>query len=94
MAAARPQRAKIKPKEEASYFSSLCKDKNGFEVKYINSYKGELPKFVLCICLGIFTTGLFLIIVLIKSLFLTLPLFFVRSRSVQLLPLSKRRLPG
>ncbi|KAI3365063.1 hypothetical protein L3Q82_010179 [Scortum barcoo] len=41
MAATRPRRARIKPKEEAAYFSSLCKDKNGFEVKYINSFKGR-----------------------------------------------------
>ena len=39
----RPQRVKIKPKEEAIYFSSLGKDKDGFNMKYINSFKGELP---------------------------------------------------
>ncbi|XP_054862388.1 uncharacterized protein LOC118469710 [Amphiprion ocellaris] len=39
--AMRPQRAKIKPKEEAKYFASLGKDKDGFEVQFINSYKGR-----------------------------------------------------
>ena len=39
----RPQRVKIKPKEEAAYFSSLGKDEDEFNIKYINSFKGELP---------------------------------------------------
>ncbi|KAF3859036.1 hypothetical protein F7725_021435, partial [Dissostichus mawsoni] len=34
MASARPRRAKIKPREEAAHFSSLCKDKDGFDVKF------------------------------------------------------------
>lgn len=42
MAATRPRRAKLKPKEEAAYFSSLSKNKDGFDVKYINAFKGEL----------------------------------------------------
>lgn len=46
-AAKRPKRAKIKPEEEAVYFSSLWKDKDGFDVKYINSFKGEFPKYML-----------------------------------------------
>ncbi|KAJ4927346.1 hypothetical protein JOQ06_015079 [Pogonophryne albipinna] len=41
MASARPRRAKIKPREEAAHFSSLCKDKDGFDVKFINSFKGR-----------------------------------------------------
>jgi len=43
MAATRPQRAKRNPKQDAIYFSSLGKDKDGFDVKYIDSFKGELP---------------------------------------------------
>ncbi|XP_054653990.1 uncharacterized protein LOC129193635 isoform X2 [Dunckerocampus dactyliophorus] len=39
--AMRPQRVKIKPKEEAAYFSSLGKDKDGFDVQFINSFKGR-----------------------------------------------------
>ncbi|KAF3856684.1 hypothetical protein F7725_017407 [Dissostichus mawsoni] len=42
MASARPRRAKIKPREEAAHFSSLCKDKDGFDVKFINSFKETL----------------------------------------------------
>ncbi|XP_067467137.1 N-lysine methyltransferase KMT5A-A-like [Thunnus thynnus] len=41
MSAIRPQRVKIKPKEEAAYFSSLGKDEDGFNIKYINSFKGR-----------------------------------------------------
>ncbi|XP_042289756.1 N-lysine methyltransferase KMT5A-A-like isoform X3 [Thunnus maccoyii] len=41
MSAMRPQRVKIKPKEEAAYFSSLGKDEDGFNIKYINSFKGR-----------------------------------------------------
>ncbi|KAK5892950.1 hypothetical protein CesoFtcFv8_013291 [Champsocephalus esox] len=41
MASARPRRAKVKPGEEAAHFSSLCKDKDGFDVKFINSFKGR-----------------------------------------------------
>ncbi|XP_033996371.1 N-lysine methyltransferase KMT5A-A-like [Trematomus bernacchii] len=41
MASARPRRAKIKPREEAAHFTSLCKDKDGFDVKFINSFKGR-----------------------------------------------------
>uniref|UniRef100_A0AAZ1WYI0 SET domain-containing protein n=2 Tax=Oreochromis aureus TaxID=47969 RepID=A0AAZ1WYI0_OREAU len=37
----RPPRAKIKPKDEAVKFSSLGQDKDGFEVKFINSVKGR-----------------------------------------------------
>lgn len=36
----------MKPGEEAAHFAFLCKDKDGFEVKYINSFKGELPKYL------------------------------------------------
>ncbi|XP_077362129.1 N-lysine methyltransferase KMT5A-like [Festucalex cinctus] len=41
MSVMRPQRAKVKPKEEAAYFSSLGKDKDGFTIKYIDSFKGR-----------------------------------------------------
>lgn len=44
MSVMRPKRAKLKPKEEAAYFSSMKKDKDGFNVIYINSFKGELPR--------------------------------------------------
>ncbi|XP_035763991.1 LOW QUALITY PROTEIN: N-lysine methyltransferase KMT5A-like [Neolamprologus brichardi] len=37
----RPPRAKIKPKDEAVKFASLGQDKDGFEVKFINSVKGQ-----------------------------------------------------
>ncbi|KAM9707776.1 uncharacterized protein ACNS7B_000282 isoform 5-T5 [Menidia menidia] len=37
----RPQRLKIKPKDEAAHFVSLNQDKDGFDVQYINSYKGR-----------------------------------------------------
>ncbi|XP_077418490.1 N-lysine methyltransferase KMT5A-A-like isoform X1 [Vanacampus margaritifer] len=41
MSVMRPQRAKVKPKEEVAYFSSLGKDRDGFTMKYINSFKGR-----------------------------------------------------
>ncbi|XP_077422404.1 uncharacterized protein LOC144052330 isoform X4 [Vanacampus margaritifer] len=41
MSVMRRQRAKVKPKEEAAYFSSLGKEKHGFTIKYINSFKGR-----------------------------------------------------
>ncbi|XP_039519797.1 uncharacterized protein LOC120473826 isoform X4 [Pimephales promelas] len=41
MAASRSRRTKLKPKEEAAYFSSILKDKDGFEIKYINAFKGR-----------------------------------------------------
>lgn len=41
----RPQRLKIKPKDEAAHFVSLSQDKDGFEVKYINSLKGKLTSY-------------------------------------------------
>ncbi|XP_034549759.1 N-lysine methyltransferase KMT5A-A-like [Notolabrus celidotus] len=41
MATSRSQRAKVKPKDEAAYFSSQCKDKDGFDIKYIDSFKGR-----------------------------------------------------
>ncbi|KAG8002337.1 hypothetical protein GBF38_018361, partial [Nibea albiflora] len=41
MASTRSRRAKVKPREEAAHFSFLGKDKDGFEVKYINSFKGR-----------------------------------------------------
>ncbi|XP_028275106.1 serine/threonine-protein kinase PAK 1 isoform X25 [Parambassis ranga] len=41
MATTRSRRAKVKPGEEAAHFAFLCKDKDGFEVKYINSFKGR-----------------------------------------------------
>ncbi|XP_049342007.1 histone-lysine N-methyltransferase SETD5 isoform X7 [Astyanax mexicanus] len=41
MAAMNLRRKKVKPKEEAAYFTSVCKDKDGFDVKYINSEKGR-----------------------------------------------------
>nr|XP_057918262.1 uncharacterized protein LOC131109854 isoform X2 [Doryrhamphus excisus]XP_057918263.1 uncharacterized protein LOC131109854 isoform X2 [Doryrhamphus excisus] len=37
----RPQRVKVKPKEEAAYFASLGKDKDGFDIRFINSFKGR-----------------------------------------------------
>ncbi|KAL4009077.1 hypothetical protein ACER0C_002929 [Sarotherodon galilaeus] len=37
----RPPRAKIKPKDEAVKYASLGQDKDGFEVKFINSVKGR-----------------------------------------------------
>lgn len=43
----RPPRAKIKPKDEAVKFSSLGQDKDGFEVKFINSVKGEVLGYLL-----------------------------------------------
>lgn len=33
---------KLKPKDEAASYTSMCKDKDGFEVEYINADKGEL----------------------------------------------------
>lgn len=42
MAARRPQRAKRSPKYDANYYCSLGEDKEGLDVKYINSLKGEL----------------------------------------------------
>ncbi|XP_041864344.1 N-lysine methyltransferase KMT5A-A-like isoform X2 [Melanotaenia boesemani] len=41
MAATRPQRAKRNPKHDASYYCKLGEDKEGFDVKYINSFKGR-----------------------------------------------------
>ncbi|XP_053499892.1 N-lysine methyltransferase KMT5A-A-like isoform X2 [Ictalurus furcatus] len=41
MATTRSRRAKLSPKDEAAYFSSMFKDKDGFDVKYINSVKGR-----------------------------------------------------
>ncbi|KAL6476257.1 hypothetical protein MHYP_G00147560 [Metynnis hypsauchen] len=35
------RKRKRNPKEEAAYFSSACKDKDGFDVKYINPDKGR-----------------------------------------------------
>ncbi|MED6259299.1 hypothetical protein ATANTOWER_020404 [Ataeniobius toweri] len=37
----RPKREKLKPKDEAAYFVSSSKDKDGFDVQYINSFKGR-----------------------------------------------------
>ncbi|KAF4082026.1 hypothetical protein AMELA_G00146890 [Ameiurus melas] len=41
MAATRTRRTKLSPKDEAAYFSSMIKDKDGFDIKYINSVKGR-----------------------------------------------------
>lgn len=41
MATARSQRVKLKPNDEAVYYASTSKDKTGFEIKYINSFKGK-----------------------------------------------------
>ncbi|MEQ2158984.1 hypothetical protein GOODEAATRI_017806 [Goodea atripinnis] len=41
MAATRPQRAKRNPKHNAIYYCSLGEDKEGFDIKYINSFKGR-----------------------------------------------------
>lgn len=41
MAATRPQRVKRNPKQDAIYYSSLGKDKDGFCIKYINAIKGD-----------------------------------------------------
>ncbi|XP_076841896.1 uncharacterized protein LOC143486014 [Brachyhypopomus gauderio] len=35
------RKRKLNPKEEAAYFTSACKDKDGFDVKYINPDKGR-----------------------------------------------------
>ncbi|KAK5600618.1 hypothetical protein CRENBAI_001348 [Crenichthys baileyi] len=40
MAATRPQRVKRNPKHDAIYYCSLGEDKEGFEKKYFNSFKG------------------------------------------------------
>lgn len=42
-----PPRAKSKPKDEAVKFASLGQDKDGFEVKCINSVKGEVLGYLL-----------------------------------------------
>lgn len=42
MSATRPQRAKRNAKQDAAYYCSLGKDKEGFEAKYSDSFKGEL----------------------------------------------------
>lgn len=39
--AMRPKRGKVKPKDEAVQFVTWGKDKNGFDVKLINSFKGQ-----------------------------------------------------
>ncbi|XP_070411622.1 uncharacterized protein [Nothobranchius furzeri] len=41
MMAKRPKRVKMKPKDEAVQFLALGKDKDGFDVKFINSFKGR-----------------------------------------------------
>ncbi|XP_025754145.1 histone-lysine N-methyltransferase mes-4 [Oreochromis niloticus] len=41
MAATRPRRAKINPRQDASYYCSLGEDKAGFDVRYIDSFKGR-----------------------------------------------------
>ncbi|KAJ0006435.1 hypothetical protein NQD34_013708 [Periophthalmus magnuspinnatus] len=41
MASTRSRRPKRNPIQEATYFSSLGKDKNDFDIKYINSFKGR-----------------------------------------------------
>ncbi|XP_073716136.1 uncharacterized protein [Misgurnus anguillicaudatus] len=40
-ATTRSQRAKLKPNDEAAYYISMSKDKDGFEIKFINSFKGR-----------------------------------------------------
>lgn len=85
MATTRSRRAKIKPEEEAVRFSAMSKDKDGFEVKYINSFKGELPKY-----LDLKHRHVLILIITVKSCSESLsvfPSFFVRSWSVQPLPL-------
>lgn len=75
----------MKPGEEAAHFSFLCKDKDGFEVKYINSFKGELPKYS---CLK--HRLVLILIITVKSSPDSLSVFysgFVRSWSVQPPPL-------
>ncbi|XP_048826657.1 uncharacterized protein LOC125704732 isoform X2 [Brienomyrus brachyistius] len=41
MASSKLRSRKLSPKQEAAYFISACKDKDGLYVKYINSYKGR-----------------------------------------------------
>ncbi|XP_076743235.1 histone-lysine N-methyltransferase Set8-like [Maylandia zebra] len=41
MAATRPRRAKINPIQDARYYCSLGEDKAGFDVRYIDSFKGR-----------------------------------------------------
>ncbi|KAL7870577.1 hypothetical protein SRHO_G00080740 [Serrasalmus rhombeus] len=41
MTAMELRKRKRNPKEEAAYFSSACKDKDGFDVKYINPDKSN-----------------------------------------------------
>lgn len=41
MSTTRPQRAKRNPNQDAIYYSSLGKDKDGFDIKYIDSVKGD-----------------------------------------------------
>lgn len=46
MVTARSQRLKLKPKDEAVYYALTSKDKTGFEIKYINLFKGKKKKSV------------------------------------------------
>lgn len=46
MASSKLRNRKLSPKQEAAYFISACKDKDGLFVKYINSYKGKFKVYV------------------------------------------------
>ncbi|XP_078801454.1 uncharacterized protein LOC144991219 isoform X2 [Oryzias latipes] len=41
MAAQRPQRARRNPRQDALYYCSLGEDKEGFDIRYIDSFKGR-----------------------------------------------------
>lgn len=46
MAAQRPQRARRNPRQDALYYCSLGEDKEGFDIRYIDSFKGEPLKYL------------------------------------------------